>query len=163
MGSNTRILICSEVFFLIPAILLGAPAYGSVPASFTCCGERAVDEVIAAYLELQEALAAGKKSAGRHLSGLGKHLEDHAGLDPVDVAVFRDLSALVDKLDDKGVDGIRADFDDISRNVIFLALRHEGGHSPVAEAFCSGRGSWLQADLATIRDPWGVGCGEWRE
>jgi len=137
-------------------------ASAAEPVGYTCCADRTVSAVMRAYLELQGAVAAGKKNAYRHVAQLGRELEDPGGLDPVDVAVFRDLTLLVNKLHKADLDDIRADFVDISRNVIFLSLRHEGGDLTVAEAWCPGRGAWLQTDLDELDDPWGVGCGEWR-
>ena len=59
---------------------------------------------------------------------------------------------------------LHAALEELTRQALYLALRHEGGEMVIAEAICT-QGevttSWLQRDLEVLASPRGD-CGGWR-
>lgn len=151
---------------LAAALVLGAPAPAAAakgPTPFTCCDNSRVSQILREYLRVQGSLAE-PESATKHqayLSALRSVLQP-GGLPADEARLVRELRALVQRISARPADEVRAEFAELSRAVIFLALRHEGGSRTVAEAWCPGRGPWLQRDLERPRDPWEAGCGRWR-
>ncbi len=141
-----------------------APATAEDAQAFVCCDDSRITRVVEAYLGVHESLLgdASDKRAREAMKVLSPLLRDRSGLSTPDRTAVQALQKLVDAAKNKSVGAIREAFDPISRQVIFLALRHQGGKTEVAEAWCPQVGPWLQADVTKIASPYGETCGRWR-
>jgi len=149
----------------IATSLWSAPALAEDDAkAFTCCKDSRITKIVEAYLGVHEALVEDPsdkrtRDAMKHLVPV---LRDKSGLATPDRNAVAALAKLVDAARNKSASAIREAFDPISRQVIFLALRHQGGNVTIAEAWCPRVGPWLQADTEAIASPYGDTCGRWR-
>ena len=131
--------------------------------AFKCCDDPRLTRVVDAYLDVHTALAANsEKDTRTAMKALLPASRDTSGYSRADRAALNTLHKLVDDAVDGAIGAIREAFDPISRQVIFLALRHQGGDSRVAEALCPQVGPWLQADVTVVASPYGETCGRWR-
>jgi hypothetical protein len=78
---------------------------------------------------------------------------------PSERPVAEELAAAADELVGADAERLRADLGEVSRRVVWLALRAEGGTRQVVQVRCAGLGVWLQADTRTVQNPWGARCG----
>ena len=102
------------------------------------------------------------QAAKEAVTAMSPLLRLRSGLSKPDRAAILALQKLVGGVRAQTIGAIREAFDPISRHVIFLALRHQGGSVQVTEAFCPQVGPWLQRDTSKIVGPYGENCGRWR-
>lgn len=136
-------------------------AEGDVP-SFQCCAAPAVDSLVGAYLDVTARLATTPSAdASAQLDALARKAQSEAPT-PEDRVAFQQVVTAARALASGGVAEQHARVDELTRPVLWLALRHEGGGRTLVEAWCPGLGSWLQTDTRAVHDPFGRGCGTFR-
>ena len=123
---------------------------------FACCERPAIDGGVDAWLDLHQALVQGR-SHTEAMSELAKAAD--AKLPPTEKPVAGELHELAERLAKADLPAVHEELGEVSRRVVWLALRGEGGARRVTQARCAGLGTWLQADTRKVENPWGRSCG----
>jgi hypothetical protein len=134
-------------------------AHADDASAFTCCDDPVVERVVKAWLDAGEALHDGKPHAAA-LQRLAKAAEGRAAAEDRDAlkVIAREAKALAPL----PLASVRVRLQPLAQNVLWLALRHDGGTIEVVQATCAGQGSWLQQDTKKVRNPSGATCGHLR-
>lgn len=126
---------------------------------FPCCDNQAVTDVIAAYVDLSDALAGdnvdGARAAGAALAARAQAAAGAEGLSPEDQKRASTIAALAQPWSGDDIKGIRADLTDVAAEALPLAKGHQGGDAlTVVTAFCPmAPGRWLQSK-PDLRNPY---------
>ncbi len=144
---------------------LAAPAAADpAPRPFTCCDTDWATTAVGEYVDVHDALVRGdpRNQVGWHIQQLVRALDNPAGIDDSEATMMTEQAALARSLERAPLEKIRAGFASLSRAMVVLALRHEGGRRTVVEAWCPGTGPWLQEETDSPHSPYGEKCGRWR-
>jgi hypothetical protein len=151
---------------LLALMLFGPLAVAEETAQpFVCCDRTDITATVNAYLDLHEVLATPSstdRDAEAAVEALSESVGSQRGLDTPDRRAIQALKKSLEDTSTPSLSAIREAFDPISRQVIFLALRHPGGDLRIAEAWCPHVGPWLQRNLGELRGPYGSSCGRWQ-
>lgn len=132
------------------------------PTPFQCCDNATITQIVRQYIRLVDAVIDEpdtRITAFAH--AFIPYLRAHSSLPAEEKAVISDLHRKLTQAKDSAAH-VREALPEIGRGIIFLALRHEGGSETVVEAWCPGRGAWLQRRTEEPRSPFGERCGQWR-
>ena len=131
--------------------------------TFLCCDSGSIQRVLEKYLNLHEALSnkSNKHPVSSRAHALSTALRTATRGGAGEAELIDDMNAMVVRVRDGNAKQIRTIFADLSRSMIALALRHEGGSIQVAQAECAAEGPWLQRDTKKPQSPWGHRCGGW--
>ena len=133
---------------------------------------RKLEELYAAYFDVQKALSADQKppaSSAQALHTLAAELEGDAALPEAATKLLRNIAAKSEHLHHLDLAGARKEFKPISHAVVTLAtqIRSEGAESPFTHFYCpmvqGGGGDWLQAGGELLNPYFGsemLRCGE---
>jgi Cu(I)/Ag(I) efflux system membrane fusion protein len=131
-----------------------------------------LESLYAAYLEIQQALAADKPppaSAAQQLQRTAKALTDEFSLPTDATNQVKEIASHSEHLHHLDLKGVRKAFKPISHAVVTLAaqVRGENAASPLTHFYCpmvpGGGGDWLQKDLSLLNPYFGsemLRCGE---
>lgn len=127
--------------------------------SFPCCDQAAITDVIAAYIDLADALAgdneAGAKAAGVALAAQATQASQSDTLNETDRGRANRIAALASPWASEDITAIRADLTDLAAEALPMAKEHRGGDRLTAVvAFCPmAPGRWLQSK-PELRNPY---------
>jgi hypothetical protein len=159
-GESVRIGPLIVLFFALSAGPVAASE--TKPTAFLCCDSPSMQRVLDKYLNLQEALAGkGAHQTSSYAHAMLNALRGASTGSGGERDLVADMTGLLDRVKNGDAKAVRSIFDDLSRSMIALALRHEGGSIEVAEASCAA-GPWLQRDTRSVQSPWGRRCGTWQ-
>ncbi|MBT3222139.1 MAG: hypothetical protein HN348_23950 [Proteobacteria bacterium] len=153
--------LVGAVFVTIPfesAIADDQPG-GDIPVQFHCCDSKNLENVLESYLHIYQALADETTAANRNCYAMEtklKRAKSDTALTADDRQVLSDMLGLVDQIKDRKLSGIGQRFGELSQKMTFLVLNHQNsdGKHLVAEAFCEGKGPWVQAG-EELKSPFG--------
>lgn len=139
-------------------LLLLAVAQAQTP--IRCCDHPEIERAVAGVAAVAEALARDPDGGDRELQDLRTAFRVPSDLPPAEREALNGIRRAA-KVQGMKRDGPSLALAYLTRQAVFLALRHEGGDLVVAEGWCADQGGWLQTDLDKLRRPW-KGCGSWR-
>ncbi len=139
------------------ALLLAWTAGAQTP--IRCCDRPDVQRAVTSVAAVAEALADPEADARAALAHLAT-LRPPDDLPEVERDAFAGLRRAARATATRS-DGPSYVLPYLTRQAVFLALRHEGGDVVIAEGWCAEHGGWIQRGVETLRRPW-KGCGRWR-
>lgn len=142
------------------SLLLLALASAQAQTPIRCCDHPEIEKAVAGVAAVAAALAKDPDGGDRELQALRTAFRVPSDLPKAERDALNGIRRAA-KAQGMKPDGPDLGLPYLTRQAVFLALRHEGGDLVVAEGWCSARGGWLQTDLDDLRRPW-KGCGAWK-